>query len=64
MQRAAGQGLAGKRDLTTGNIHRNIWTLAEISYKISEFPVSISKSDISISCVHTPIHENENALFR
>ncbi|NIO70658.1 MAG: hypothetical protein GTN71_16910, partial [Anaerolineae bacterium] len=28
IQRAAGQGLAGKRDLTTGNIHRNIWTLA------------------------------------
>jgi putative MATE family efflux protein len=28
IQRAAGQGLAGKRDLTTGNIHRDIWTLA------------------------------------
>jgi putative MATE family efflux protein len=26
--RTAGQGLAGKRDLTTGNIHRSIWTLA------------------------------------
>jgi putative MATE family efflux protein len=26
--RTAEGGLAGKRDLTTGNIHRNIWTLA------------------------------------
>ncbi|MDH4137532.1 MAG: MATE family efflux transporter, partial [Anaerolineae bacterium] len=26
--RTAEQGLAEKRDLTTGNIHRNIWTLA------------------------------------
>ena len=26
--RTAEQGLAGKRDLTTGSIHRNIWILA------------------------------------